>query len=285
MYTHPYWRSPTEVPSAHSCRLASSLSRHVSYCRRAQKRPRSRRKACRACNAAKARCTFQTCCSRCTNKGLECVYEERSTAPQSASAISKRFDKSVVPSSPEISTIEIPPPATVIMSANSSFLGLEDMTTFPDDMNLDLDDTWLEHATEDQQNLLSGLSDSVGAPLPTESHDPFDFNPDSFQMPSSTPSLTLVKSTESLTQQNTNLILESLCAVPEQMLRRATFPSFIHPHWDCAEMPEALAICIHIAQMFASRSAEVGPFIWRTILAEQRRALEQVSRFKSCARC
>lgn len=79
-----------------------------------------------------------------------------------------------------------------------------------------------------------------------------------------------------LARENARLIVEALCAVPEQMLRRATFPCFIHPHWNCTEMPEALAICIRIAQMFASRTPEIAPFIWRTVLAEQRRAMDQV---------
>lgn len=94
--------------------------------------------------------------------------------------------------------------------------------------------------------------------------------------PTSTTYLTRQRPFSLLAQHNAKLVIEALCGVPEQMARRATFPSFIHPHWHAAELPEALAVCMRIAQMFASRTPEVMPFIWRTILAEQKRVLEMV---------
>ena len=81
---------------------------------------------------------------------------------------------------------------------------------------------------------------------------------------------------EYLPQQSADLVMEALCAIPEQMLRRATFPPFIHPHWHRPSLPEPLAICTQIAYIFASRTPEIRPFIWRTILAEQQRTLDQV---------
>lgn len=80
-----------------------------------------------------------------------------------------------------------------------------------------------------------------------------------------------------LVKQSVDLVSEALCAISEQMLRNSTFPSFIHPHWHCEAMPEPLAICMRIAQMFATRTPEVEPFIWRTKLADQRRVIDQVS--------
>lgn len=43
--------------------------------------------------------------------------------------------------------------------------------------------------------------------------------------------LTLLHAPEPLVKQSENLVMEALCAVPEQMIRRETLPSFIHPHW------------------------------------------------------
>ena len=88
--------------------------------------------------------------------------------------------------------------------------------------------------------------------------------------------LSRLRTSEPLARQSANLVMEALCAIPQQMLRRATFPPFIHPHWDRPTMPEPLAVCMRIAQLFASRTLDIKPFIWRTMLAEQRRIIEQV---------
>lgn len=88
--------------------------------------------------------------------------------------------------------------------------------------------------------------------------------------------LTRLHKSEPLVKQSASLVMDAICAIPEQMLRRETFPPFIHPHWNRPAMPEPLAICMRIAQMFASRTPDIKPFIWRTILAEQRRILKQV---------
>ncbi|KAH8596289.1 hypothetical protein B0O99DRAFT_620021 [Bisporella sp. PMI_857] len=57
----------------------TSYNRHILYCRRAHNRPRTRVRSCRACSVAKAKCSFQPRCLRCTNKGLDCVYENTTT--------------------------------------------------------------------------------------------------------------------------------------------------------------------------------------------------------------
>ncbi|KAK4539339.1 hypothetical protein LTR36_000770 [Oleoguttula mirabilis] len=92
----------------------------------------------------------------------------------------------------------------------------------------------------------------------------------------STKALTALHAAEPIAQQSARLILQALCAIPEQMSRRETFPAFIHPHWESPALPESLAICMRIAQMFASRTPDITPFIWRTILAEQRHVMEQL---------
>ncbi|TVY83748.1 hypothetical protein LSUE1_G001156, partial [Lachnellula suecica] len=58
----------------------TSYNRHTSYCRRAHNRPRTRTRSCRSCSTAKAKCSFQPRCLRCTNKGLDCIYDNTTTS-------------------------------------------------------------------------------------------------------------------------------------------------------------------------------------------------------------
>ncbi|KAI9743235.1 MAG: hypothetical protein M1818_003081 [Claussenomyces sp. TS43310] len=93
-------------------------------------------------------------------------------------------------------------------------------------------------------------------------------------------------------QHNADLIIQSLRAFPTMMLRRETFPWFIHPHSPVpskstgAALPEALSNCMSIAQMFASRTSETKHFLRQTIRAEYRRFISemyQMSKFELLA--
>ena len=65
------------------------------------------------------------------------------------------------------------------------------------------------------------------------------------------------------------------------MLRRETFPWFIHPQSQLLSepartaLPEALSTCMSIAQMFALRTSETMRFLWRAIKTEYRRLLSE----------
>lgn len=72
------------------------------------------------------------------------------------------------------------------------------------------------------------------------------------------------------------LVLQTLYAFPQMMLRRKTFPPFIHPQWHEPCLPEALANCMSIAQLFAARTPETRAFLWRTIHGEEQRLRENV---------
>jgi hypothetical protein len=80
-------------------------------------------------------------------------------------------------------------------------------------------------------------------------------------------------------QHSADLIVEALYAIPDQMLRRETFPPFIHPHWSHPALPESLAVCMNLANIYSSRAPELRAFLWRTILTEQRRAVERIDTF------
>ena len=75
---------------------------------------------------------------------------------------------------------------------------------------------------------------------------------------------------------NANLIVQSLRAFPAMMLRRETFPWYIHQQCQMlavsspAALPEALSTCMSIAQMFALRTPETKPILWQTIRAQYR---------------
>ena len=86
-------------------------------------------------------------------------------------------------------------------------------------------------------------------------------------------------------QNNANYIIRTLRTFPQRMLRRATFPPFIHQPWPTdsngfiIDGPEPIANCMSIAQIFASRTPESTAFVWRTIRAEQQRLVDEVRPF------
>ena len=77
-----------------------------------------------------------------------------------------------------------------------------------------------------------------------------------------------------------NLISHMVGAFPQMMLRRHTFPPFIHPHWHLPAVPEILASCMGIAQLFVSRTPESRAFLWRTVDTEQQHFLDRASNQK-----
>ncbi|KAI0844596.1 hypothetical protein F5Y00DRAFT_255898 [Daldinia vernicosa] len=87
----------TPLESIHFCNLCnkpiateSAYKRHIAYCRRAQSRPKKRPRSCKECHSAKAKCSFETECSRCKAKGLHCVYETSFTPSRVAGAGAKK---------------------------------------------------------------------------------------------------------------------------------------------------------------------------------------------------
>lgn len=82
-------------------------------------------------------------------------------------------------------------------------------------------------------------------------------------------------------QHNADIVIKSLRSFPTMMLRRETFPWFIHPHSHLpsrtrAALPEPLSACMSIAQMFASRTSETKHLLYRAIRAEYRRCTDKV---------
>ncbi|KAH8683386.1 hypothetical protein BGZ60DRAFT_368473 [Tricladium varicosporioides] len=73
------------------------------------------------------------------------------------------------------------------------------------------------------------------------------------------------------------IIIDMIYAYPRMMTRRETLPPFMHPYSpvtdnndDQNKLPEHLANCMGIAQLFAARSDDTCSFVWATIRAEIR---------------
>lgn len=82
-----------------------------------------------------------------------------------------------------------------------------------------------------------------------------------------------------------NLIARTVAAFPQMMTRRHTFPPFIHPHWHESSVPEILASCMSIAQLFVARTPDTRGFLWRAIEAEEQRLLDEVCFCIVCYPC
>lgn len=72
------------------------------------------------------------------------------------------------------------------------------------------------------------------------------------------------------------LLTHAISAFPQMMLRRQTLPPFIHGHWHMPSLPETLANCMSVAQIFATRTPETRPFLWRMVGAELQRLQDEV---------
>ncbi|KAL5398664.1 hypothetical protein PMIN03_012753 [Paraphaeosphaeria minitans] len=244
---------------------APSFNRHVSYCRLAQLRPRVRRRSCRACKAAKVKCSFQSCCTRCAAKGLDCVYERTSTVG------------SVAPSSRQMSSDPLMEPVEFRIP---EFLetGLPDVEPTQELPFLASHHSMVITTSSPNIGTMTHLDD-VGV-LPSLWDVTLDFPMSSWSMRACDDTekpgfLTRICRSDPYAQHSADIIMEALYAIPNQILRRETFPPFIHPHWHLPALPEPLAVCMQLADMYA-RAPEIRDFVWRCILAEQRRAIERL---------
>lgn len=245
-----------------SFRLLTSVEhpykRHVNYCRRAQSQRKGRPKSCVSCRVAKAKCSFGQPCARCEKKGVRCVYGR--TAHQGTVASRGQVQEPDAWLNYELQTI------SSLTPSGSSGLSLE-----IDGFTTELDPMWDTITTDISEN--TSATDILF----------FEFNKDTQiqvqpQTLSSKGSLARVSNRLSSLQHASRVIMQMLYAYPQMVLRRQTFPPFIHPHWHEKRLPDTLATCMSIAQLFAARTPETEPFLWRTISAEEERFREQVSR-------
>ncbi|KAG8359282.1 hypothetical protein FVEN_g3060 [Fusarium venenatum] len=232
--------------------------RHVKYCQRAQSHRKGRSKSCTACRIAKAKCSFGQPCSRCQKRNMQCIYQQQ-FCHENVSEIGQKQqgDDS----------------GHTDLQSLDYVVATESMST-----SFDFNDVMVDWAVP-----LNTLS----ASQPITSYEDISFwNISSDLRMSMVPKslsakgdLTRVPRRLSNLQHASRIVMQMLYAYPQMMLRRQTFPQFIHPHWHQQHLPEALSNCMGIAQLFASRTPETGPFLWKTISAEQNRLQEKLCTF------
>ena len=77
--------------------------------------------------------------------------------------------------------------------------------------------------------------------------------------------------------QAARLIASIISAFPQMMLRRQTFPPFIHSFWHRIHLPDTLSNCMAIAHLFSIGSSETQRLLWRTVDQELEKFHNQVS--------
>jgi Fungal Zn(2)-Cys(6) binuclear cluster domain len=271
----------------------SSYNRHLSYCRRAQRRPRVRARSCQACSVAKTKCSFHPRCSRCTVKGLKCVYdgrkaifetpaEDRMAVPASAASSADRVLSNNLNTQIQVDPDTLGLLVSDVNSHDPACAPSHPWESLIFDQNID--NSLLFEGMD-----IAALSDNQC--LETVPRSACTTRDDSLQALSAPASLipqpklaflARLRMPDPVSQYSAILVVQTLRALPQMMLRRQTFPPFIHPHWHHSStatrtaVPEPLANCMSVAHIFASLTSETKPFLWRTIRAEQCRFIDEV---------
>lgn len=242
-----------------------SYNRHVKYCHRAQAKRKGRPKSCVACSTAKAKCSFTHPCSRCETKGLECTYAQ----PRRNSERPQQPPRAM--NSGHLLTPDML--SAVAWSANPCDPAIEQGGLVINNSIGML--APFNNLTEIRK--LKGAVDVSDQPLNFVSRTPQSHPSENtiFQQVAVRDLIHLPYKHPTLKQAAT-LIVHTLYAFPQMMLRRQTFPPFIHPHWHKPCLPEKLASCMSIAQLFVARTPETRIFLWRTIEAEEQRFRDEV---------
>jgi hypothetical protein len=302
-------------PSSSNLRVRTEYSRdrHLRYC---GSRTRNRPRSCRACNTSKTKCSFEAPCSRCTKKGIECVYNTSAAGRRSLPRLSGniheigtrsqhgssdsianevlhnhdgelfdagfRFAESVAGIEAQVQlnvTNEFPTLDMITQNPSlDEFLALDGLLA-SEEIDIGHHQSIVEFsmAPYDQLDVwsqswcgwmhrgvsLSGVTENIMA-RPKSNH------------------ATVAQRERPLAQHNADVVIQSLRAFPTMMLRRETFPWYIHRHSHMVSqfaktaLPEALSNCMSIAQLFALRTSETKVVLWRTIRAEYRRLNKDV---------
>ncbi|EHK20645.1 uncharacterized protein TRIVIDRAFT_69347 [Trichoderma virens Gv29-8] len=241
-----------------------SFSRHVSYCRRANAKRKNRPRACLGCHTSKIKCSLaKPQCSRCQAQGLDCTYDRPMRRPLTV-------DASIIDGqqSNHTSADNLPPSEPHIIETFHS-------ATTPLANEISAFNTTRE-VDECAPSCPSGSKLTSSATIPSAGQ------PIVESVPLTAYRSDLLDSSSSMALENihpgslsSNFAVDQLThaihAFPQMMMRRQTFPPFIHAHWHMPEMPETLANCMSIAQIYATRTPETRPFLWRMIGAELQR--------------
>ncbi|KIV78005.1 hypothetical protein PV11_09773 [Exophiala sideris] len=302
MQPHPYMScSP---PTVHFCSICDkpftneqSHNRHFRYC---GSRQRNRPRSCRACNAAKTKCSFGVPCSRCTKKGIDCTYDISALTTRRGTT-SRRASRS----SPTHSSFHLDDSTWSTLDltfTNDTTTGDFQPRFTSGDGSLSFD-TAPQRPALDEFLAIDGLL-AFDETVPTQQpnltevtiapYESLDVQSQSWcgwmrrgvallgltentLLPSKQNHAAICQPERPFAHYNANLVIQALRSFPAMMLRRETFPWYIHQQSQMlsvsspAALPEALSNCMSIAQMFALRTPETKPFLWQTIRAQYRR--------------
>ncbi|KAL2201851.1 hypothetical protein CC79DRAFT_1402167 [Sarocladium strictum] len=214
-------------------------------------RSSSRTKSCGACRLAKSRCSLEQPCSRCVDRQLECRYITGAASTPTRNVYRQLEPaRKALPESPAYA--ELPDsgglrPATLPQAgylSPSSF----DQTSSPSDAG-----RRVQH--------LRGAPPYVAA----------------------TKVLSLRSRSDAQDKLTANILFSQLKVYPQMLAEGSKLPPFIFPpcflsiEGQCPSdtthicLPEILAICASLTQMFISRTPGSVDFVWKQIHAEVRR--------------
>lgn len=285
--------------------------------------PISRRKSCHQCRAAKARCSLDDVCSRCSERGLQCDYTGtvvRSSPYQTRSPIAAQAHPAnwarpeasseiLLSESEVLGPVSNPDYALVAPQASRDLIsnlsipdqalntGINDIS--PDQVVgcEDIDWNGLQWEGDDQLFLPSTASLPIFQPTKAP---PAGTSPEPEPCKRTTviiygqrleSPLSRRKAATTETFLTTQILLGQLSSYPKMLSRGAKLPPFIYPQCvlndqlphDCIAangmhqcLPEPLANCASLVQMFYHRNSGNARFVWNAIYAEQRRLAKEV---------
>lgn len=238
------------------------------YCRRTQTRLRTRQRSCRACSAAKAKCTFQSTCHRCLRKEIECVYDIPTATNKRfrAAVAASTMDNTTTPNHTESSSLPLDSgwagsevsvdddiDKTGLPWAYSNHARHHEYYT-PDSLSVEPEVVAGNGRAIDPKDRLAILVPGQEGPVPEV---PFvtplvnqylesstvspawtsqdEYSPDlsilpEISMPTSPHFLERHQMQNPIAEHSAKLAIQMLRSFPRMMARRATFPPFIHPY-------------------------------------------------------
>ncbi|KAI1173702.1 hypothetical protein F4777DRAFT_426885 [Nemania sp. FL0916] len=180
----------------------SGFKRHVAYCRRTVGKTKKRKRSCKQCHRAKAKCSFEPQCSRCVSKGFNCEYEKLPPPPVNNDSLDNNQDAS---------------------TSEPSGSSPSDGTTSPNNGSTD---------SPSLAEVAAMLGPQVSSP----------------------PRAVLELRADPRTKASAMFILDTLRTIPSMMIRRETFPPFLHGHWHQPMLPKTFANCVRISQLYLTRN-------------------------------
>ncbi|CAI6100967.1 unnamed protein product [Clonostachys chloroleuca] len=259
------------------CRKAfvkdNSFKRHLSYCRRAQFKRKGRPKPCDGCTLAKTKCSLEEpACQRCRSKDLLCVYGAKLLEGLFPNPDLQNGIPFGNPGNLHLEQmVAAGVPVTSLTGGSDPLPEFDSHLTLPQS-SWPLTSSRISNGQEGVAEPTSATSESLQSleVLPLDEGAPVQ----STEAVDEPATLTALKQPSPEAEASATIVMHCIRSYPQMMLRRQTFPPFIHPHWHTEKLPENLVNCMSIAQLFVTRTPENSSFLWRTIDNE-------VSRFKN----